>query len=429
MNLFSRWLRNPDVTSPDSSETVDSAESKALAVALDDIASLQTELAEYKTCVAQITTVVAAGARGDMENRLRLSHDIPELHDLACELNRFMDMTDAFVRESGAALDYAARGKFFRRVITRGMHGAFANGAGLINRAADEMAAQAGLIEKARADQLQLADQFEHDVIGMVTSVAAAAKQLQETSKALAAASLHATGEASEVTRLSEQATQSVHRAMEATSGFKRSLAIVEGSVAVSTDVSREAVGKSNEASEIVSGLSEDSNRIGGVVKIISQVAEQTNLLALNATIEAARAGEAGKGFAVVASEVKNLANQTGRATQQISDDIKAVQGATANAVDAITVIRTTIDKLQEVSDEVVRAIEVQQAANTEITTEMHATEDGCVQVTERIAGVSSAAEKASNAADQVLQSASDLTSLATELESSVQGFLGGIRG
>ena len=83
---------------------------------------------------------------------------------------------------------------------------------------------------------------------------------------------------------------------------------------------------------------------------MIQGVASQTNLLALNATIEAARAGEAGRGFAIVAQEVKALATQTSGATELIGKQVRAVQQATLNAVDAIASIRTTIDALHQAS-------------------------------------------------------------------------------
>lgn len=151
--------------------------------------------------------------------------------------------------------------------------------------------------------------------------------------------------------------------------------------VARSSDVSENAVIKANAANTIVSGLSEDSNRIGTVVKMISGVANQTNLLALNATIEAARAGEVGKGFAVVASEVKNLANQTGEATLRITGDIKAVQEATADAVDAISEIGQTIDDMQSVSDQIVESIKRQKSINSSMGCEMAETESDCREV------------------------------------------------
>ncbi len=78
---------------------------------------------------------------------------------------------------------------------------------------------------------------------------------------------------------------------------------------------------------ETVQKLGTSSQEIGDVIKVITSIAEQTNLLALNATIEAARAGEAGKGFAVVASEVKELAQETAKATEDIARRVEAIQG------------------------------------------------------------------------------------------------------
>ncbi len=96
------------------------------------------------------------------------------------------------------------------------------------------------------------------------------------------------------------------------------------------------------------------------MIKVINSIAEQTNLLALNATIEAARAGEAGKGFAVVANEVKELAKQTGKATEDISRKIKAIQGSSHEAVEAIGEIGKVINQINDISNTIASAVEEQ---------------------------------------------------------------------
>lgn len=134
-----------------------------------------------------------------------------------------------------------------------------------------------------------------------------------------------------------------------------------------STAVVRQAVVETNDSSAEMLRLCAAANRVGDVVNLISKIAAQTNLLALNATIEAARAGEAGRGFAVVAQEVKSLATQTGKATQDIADQIAEIQAATNMSVASMDKIKTKIAEVEHISAIITHAVHEQDTATKEI--------------------------------------------------------------
>src|SRR5262249_49594757 len=141
----------------------------------------------------------------------------------------------------------------------------------------------------------------------------------------------------------------------------------IERQIAQSHTIAAKAVDEAESTNAAVKELSEAAGRIGHVVSLITDIAEQTNLLALNATIEAARAGEAGRGFAIVASEVKALAGQTAKATEDIAAQISGMQTATAPAIQRIGRIERTIRDIGAISSTIAAAVTEQGAATQEI--------------------------------------------------------------
>ena len=159
-----------------------------------------------------------------------------------------------------------------------------------------------------------------------------------------------------------------------------------------------------------VRALAETTGKVDSVVAMIKSIADQTNLLALNATIEAARAGEAGRGFAVVAAEVKELAGQTARATDDITQQIHAIQSATGEAVSAIGTITGAVEELSRLTLAIAGAVE-QQAASTQ-------------EMTVNISGVSTAAGGTGSLAEKVREISERLAEHSGSLGASMQTFL-----
>ena len=177
-----------------------------------------------------------------------------------------------------------------------------------------------------------------------------------------------------------------------------------------------------------IAQLSEAGARIGDVVKLITSIAEQTNLLALNATIEAARAGEAGRGFAVVASEVKSLASQTAKATDDISEQIAEIQKVAGEAVEAIKGIGSIIGEVNEVATAIAAAVQEQGAATQEITRSTQYAAQGTKNVSDNITGVKADADASAAAAENVKHASETLENQSQHLGHQVTDFLGKIR-
>jgi len=279
-----------------------------------------------------------------------------------------------------------------------------------------------------RQSMLTLAAHFEQTVGGVVSVITAAADELQSTAHAMTGVAEETSRQSQVVAGASEEVTQNIQTVASATEELSASIGEITGQMDQSTKIVGEAVTQAGDTNAKVRSLAEAAQRIGDVVRLINDIAGQTNLLALNATIEAARAGEAGKGFAVVASEVKTLATQTGRATDEIADQVRAIQDATRSSVDAIGGIADTIQRVSEISTVIAAAVEEQGAATQEISRNVQQAATGATEVSSNIAGVTASAEQTGTAAAQVLASAGELAKNGATLRREVDDFLRTVR-
>jgi methyl-accepting chemotaxis protein len=294
-------------------------------------------------------------------------------------------------------------------------------------QAAEEATKQAEAAERRR-HMLDLADRFEQSVGGVVATVSTSAGELKTTAQAMSEVAEETSRQSTVVAAAAEEMTQNVQTVASATEELSASISEISNQVTESNRIVNDAVRQANQTNDEVKSLAEAAQKIGDVVRLINDIAGQTNLLALNATIEAARAGEAGKGFAVVASEVKTLATQTGKATDEIAGQVRAIQDATQRSVGAIGSITETISRVSEISTAIASAVEEQGAATQEISRNVQQAAQGTTEVSSNIGGVTAAAEQTGTAAGQVLSSAGALQKNGTELKSQVDEFLRTVR-
>jgi methyl-accepting chemotaxis protein len=280
------------------------------------------------------------------------------------------------------------------------------------------------LIGNLRSEESRRTTELE-TAIGTISNsanrLAKAADELFAVSRTMTASAEDTAVQASSVSESVSRVTvnlQSVAAAVEELSYGVREISKIARQ---SAGVAEEAVAEANRTNQTVAKLSESSSEVSSIIETINSIAAQTRLLSLNATIEAARAGSAGRGFAIVASEVKMLADKTATATDEVGSKISAIQTDTGSVIAAIERISEIISQISELQTTTADSIEEQTLTTSEISSSISEAAQGGSEISHGIAMVAAAADQTSVGATTVEDAARRLTSMAEELNPEIE--------
>lgn len=388
----------------------------------------QREVSVSVEVLDELLLLVSAAAQGDFEPRFVDPERAGPLAPMASRINELLDVTSTFMHQTSASMGVLAAGGMPQGNGGGNLPGKFLQATDAVNKATARMGRNALELKALRSRQLELANAFETSVGQVTEEVSLAAERLRLAANALAKTadggrSLTALGRNSIA-----QVSAKVEDVRERTSTLVTELSQIDNGVMKAQQTLGSTRDHLRRADEATSGMAAEAKEISVVVRAMAHISAQTRLLAINAAIEAAKAGPVGRGFGVVASEVKKLAGEAARASDDIESRAQAIGRATLDVVTTTRALTEGVGAVSAAFDDINNSVELQREATREIALGMADSAAGAGAANASIRGIDDGARETAESSGALLAAAEGLQASAGNLASEVKNFLSSVR-